>query len=334
MRVLLWHVHGGYTDALVRGEHEYLLPVNETRDAWGLGLAGRPWPQAREVAIGALRDEQIDVVVLQRPEELELVHRLTGRRPGRDIPAVYLEHNAPRPDAVASRHPLADQDLIPIVHVTHFNDLFWDSGRARTLVVEHGVPDPGERYSGGLAHLAAVVNEPVRRGRIAGTDLLPLFARIAPLDVFGMGGRELEELYAPESTGVSPAGDLPPGTLQRELGRRRVYLHPYRWTSLGLSLIEAMLIGMPVVAVAATEAARAIPHGAGIVSTDIDELRRGAIGYLVDPGLAREAGQRGRNHALRRFSHTTFLRRWDAVLGDLAASPSRNRPAAAPAGRS
>ena len=34
--------------------------------------------------------------------------------------------------------------------------------------------------------------------------------------------------------------------MHAELARRRLYLHPIRWTSLGLSLIEAMQLGMPV----------------------------------------------------------------------------------------
>ncbi|MFH8252271.1 glycosyltransferase [Microbacterium sp. B2969] len=326
MRVLLWNVHTAYTDAFVRGDHDYLIPVDEARDAWGLGVAGRPWVRAREVELGSLREEEIDVVVLQRPEELQLVERLTGRRVGRELPAVYLEHHAPPPDSIRSRHPLSDQDAIPVVHITHFNDLFWDSGRARTLVVEHGLPDPGDHYTGGLAHFGAVVNEPARRGRVTGTDLLPSFARIAPVDVFGSGGVELEETYPPEETGIVAAGDLSPELLRRELGERRVYLHPHRWTSLGLALIEAMMIGMPVVAVAATEAPRAVPHGAGVVSTDLDELLRASIAYIVDPGLAFEAGQRARHHALHRFSHATFLRGWDAVLGDVVASGARGRP--------
>jgi glycosyltransferase involved in cell wall biosynthesis len=112
---------------------------------------------------------------------------------------------------------------------------------------------------------------------------------------------------------------LDPEQLRRELGRRRVYVHPYRWTSLGLSLIEAMMIGMPVVAVAATEAVRAIPDGAGVVSTDLDELKRAATRFLSHPDLALEAGQRARQHALRHFSHTAFLGRWDSVLSDIAA---------------
>ena len=40
---------------------------------------------------------------------------------------------------------------------------------------------------------------------------------------------------------------------------RRCYVHPFRWTSLGLSLIEAMHLGMPVVALATTEVPDAVP---------------------------------------------------------------------------
>ncbi|TDN90689.1 glycosyltransferase [Microbacterium sp. BK668] len=324
MRVLIWHVHGGYTDAFVRGDHEYLVPVNDARDAWGLGLAGRSWPQATEVTHDALRETDVDVVVLQRPEELELAEQLTGRRPGYDLPAVYLEHNAPRPEVVTSRHPLADQRRIPIVHVTHFNELYWDNGEARTIVIEHGLPDPGETYTGDLPALGVVINEPVRRWRIAGTDLLPAFGRLAPVDVFGMGGELLSDRL-PHGSGVAWAGNHSPEGLRRELGRRRLYLHPYRWTSLGLSLIEAMLMGMPVVALAATEVLRAVPPGVGVVATDLDTLRHAAIAYLVDEEHAREAGHRARLHALRRFSHPTFLARWDAVLGEAASALPRAR---------
>ena len=51
------------------------------------------------------------------------------------------------------------------------------------------------------------------------------------------------------------------------MARRRVYLHPIRWTSLGLSLLEAMHLGMPVVALATTEVPEAVPPEAGVVST-------------------------------------------------------------------
>ncbi|QFZ18073.1 glycosyltransferase [Saccharothrix syringae] len=287
MKILLWHVHGSWTNAFVRGGHEYLLPGPPE----GIGLSGRDWPNAREVD---LSEVDADVAVIQRPEEI-------GHVPG-GIPVVYLEHNTPRHPN--QPHPLKDWDGT-IVHVTHFNDLMWDCGSARTTVIEHGVVDPGHLYSGDLARAAVVVNEPVRRGRVVGTDLLPRFAEVAPLDVYGMKTEELGEVGR---------GDHDLDSLHRELARRRVYLHPVRWTSLGLSLIESMHLGMPVVALACTEVVRAVPPEAGVVSTDVDDLVRGLAGLVADPALAREKGKQAREFALANYGLDAFLRAWDRLL--------------------
>ena len=246
-------------------------------------------------------------MILQRPDELALVREWTGRTPGRELPAIYLEHNAPEPHPVASRHPLAERRDIPLVHVTHFNLLFWDSGHARTTVIEHGVLDPGARYTGEYPRAAVVINEPARRGRTVGTDLLASFSPEVPIDLFGMG-----EL--PATAGVHPLGDLPQARMHTELARRRLYLHPVRWTSLGLSLIEAMMLGLPVVAVAGTEVIEAVPATAGVVSTDLRRLRAAARTFLAEPEAARLAGKSGRDHALTRYGLDRFLRDWDDLL--------------------
>ena len=193
MRLLIWHVHGSWTTAFVQGPHTYLLPLMPGRGPDGRGRARTwDWPAAAvEVRAGRLRGEQIDAVILQRPGEEELTRQLTGRRPGRDLPAVYLEHDAPSGNVPLTRHPMADRTDLRLVHVTHFNELFWDCGGTPVTVIEHGIVDPGPRWTGELPRTAAVVNEPLRRGRYTGTDLLPYFAQAAPLDVFGMGVREL-----------------------------------------------------------------------------------------------------------------------------------------------
>jgi len=85
------------------------------------------------------------------------------------------------------RHPVADRPELTLVHVTHFNHLFWDGGTTPTEVIEHGVVDPGYRYTGELARAAVAINEPVRRGRVTGTDLLGRFGRASPIDLFGIG---------------------------------------------------------------------------------------------------------------------------------------------------
>jgi len=323
MRILLWHVHGTWADAFVRGGHDYVFPVTLPGDPWGLGRSGRDWPEgAREVNVADLRNTDVDAVVLQRPREIELCTRWLGRRPGRDLPAVFLEHNTPRADVPNTRHPLADQSDIPIVHVSHFNDLFWDCGRAPTTVIEHGIIDPGALYTGELPRMAAVINEPNRRWRVTGTDLLPRFGAAGPVDVFGIPDGALP------SGGVEHRGDLPTGRLHAELARRRLYLHPARWTSLGLSLIEAMQLAMPVLVLASTEAVRAVPAEAGAISTDVEDLLAAARVLLADPDEARRRGLLARAAALERYGLPTFIDRWDEVLGELT---RRARPASSTA---
>ena len=84
MKILLWHVHGSYTTALVEGRHEYVLPVLPGRGENGRGRADTWDPQkVIEVTPSEAGDAAVDLVVLQRPHELELCERwLGGRRPG------------------------------------------------------------------------------------------------------------------------------------------------------------------------------------------------------------------------------------------------------------
>ncbi len=309
MKVLFWHVHGSYATSLVQGDHDYVVPVLPDRGPDGVGRARTwDWPDAvAERTPEQLRDTEFDVVVLQRPHELEhLCEDWTGRRPGRDVPAIYLEHNAPQGRIAEMRHPAADRDDLLLVHVTFFNQLFWDAGSTPTHVIEHGIVDPGYRYSGELPRGAAVINEARRRARVTGTDLLDRFASAAPVDLFGMD--------APALGGT----DLPQSDLHDAMARRRVYLHPIRWTSLGLSLLEAMHLGMPVVSLATTEAAEAVPAGAGCVSTDVDRLSAALRRLVADPDEARACGLLAREAALARYGLPRFLTDWDAVLERVA----------------
>jgi hypothetical protein len=310
VRILLWHVHGSWTTAFVQGRHEYLLPALPDRGPDGRGRAETwDWPPAAvEVRPDQCADAEVDLVVLQRPEELDgLCERwLGGRRPGRDVPAVYVEHNAPQGRIGDMRHPVADRDDITLVHVTHFNDLFWDAGRAPTRVIEHGIVDPGYRYTGELPRAAVVINEARRRGRVTGTDLLERLNGTVGLDLFGMDAAALGGTENP-----------PQDQLHDEMARRRVYLHPIRWTSLGLSLLEAMHLGMPVVALATTEAPDAVPPEAGVTSTNVEVLSAAVHKFVTEPDVARKTGESARASAVERYGVERFLRDWDALIEEV-----------------
>lgn len=322
MRILLWHVHGTWTTSLVQGRHEYVVPVTPDRGPDGLGRARTwQWPETvTEVPPERLRDEEIDVVLLQRPHELDLCTKWLGLRPGHDVPAVFVEHNTPGGEVTRTRHPLADQQRIPIVHVTHFNRLFWDCGTAPTTVVEHGIVDPGYRYTGEQERATVVINDPVRRWRAVGTDLIPVVAESAPVDVFGMNVDRLAD--QPGMDGVSTHVDVDQAKLHEELPARRVYVHTPRWTSLGLSLLEAMHLGMPVVALDTTEVSRAVPADAGVVTSSPAEMAEAVRWLMRDPTAARTAGQAARAAALGRYGLERFLDDWDRLLTETVRSGS------------
>jgi hypothetical protein len=329
MRILSWHLHAAWSTAFVSGPHDYLIPVLPDRGAYG---RGRPrtyaWPaNAIELTPEALRQTEVDVAVLQRPEEEGLVRRWLGR----EVPLIYVEHNTPKGNVPLTRHPLADRDDVQLVHVTHFNDAFWDCGTTPTTVIEHGLPVPRPRWTGELGRLAVVTNEPVRRGRITGTDLLGRFSDVAPLDVYGMGVAPLA------SARIAVHDDPPQARMHAEVARRRAYLHLTRWTSLGLSLIEAMMMGCPVIVLATTEAATAVPPGGGVVSTNVAKLMDAARHYLSDRDAAQEHGATARAYACYRFGLARFLADWERLLAAVTESPltpvrANGLPSAVPTG--
>jgi glycosyltransferase involved in cell wall biosynthesis len=322
VNVLIWHVHAAWTTAFVSGRHRYLVPIVPDRGPDGRGRARTyPWPDAAvEVTPAELATEPVDVVVLQRPDDETVARKwLGGRIPGRDVAAVWVEHNAPQGRIAEMRHPAADRDDLVLVHVTPTNALFWDGGTTPTRVIEHGVPDPGHRWTGELERAAVVINEAGRRGRVTGTDLLPALSRALPTDLFGIGSEQAAAELREQGADVTAGGDLAHEELTAELARRRVYLHPIRWTSLGLSLLEAMHLGMPVVALATTEVPEAVPADAGVVSNRLPVLADALRRFGRDHEEAARAGKAGRVVALERYGLERFLADWDALLAEVVA---------------
>jgi glycosyltransferase involved in cell wall biosynthesis len=192
-----------------------------------------------------------------------------------------------------------------IVHVTHFNQLMWDSGRTPTRVIEHAVAiDPAARYEGRRDEGIVVTNCIQRRGRITGYDLFQAARERVPITSVGM-----------ETEQIGGLGDVPYRELHRRVAEYRFLFSPMRYTSLPLAVIEAMGMGMPVVALATTALPTAVIDGVtGYLSCDLDLLveRMGAL--IADPALARRLGAAGRELAEARFSLARFARDWEAAL--------------------
>ena len=313
LRILIWHIHGSYLNALARIEHDWYLPTKPGRPE-GYGGRGPTFDlpdYVREVPAERVRDLDLDLVIYQTPknycEDGPAILSPAQRR----LPAIYLEHNTPRPDPVATRHPIDDPNIL-LVHVTHFNRLMWDNGRTPTTVIEHSVAiEPTVRYVGNLARGITVVNAMPRRPRITGYDLFLAASRAVPLAAAGMG------TDAPDF-GACGLGDIPYRGLHRQIAEYRFLFSPIRYTSLPLAVIEAMTIGMPVVALATTELPTVIEDGvSGYLSNDPDALIARMRGLLDDPAEARRLGDNARRAALARFGLDRFRRDWNAAFAEV-----------------
>jgi hypothetical protein len=306
LKIFIWHVHGSYLNALTRVEHDWYLPVKADRSPGYIGKGETfdhpDW--VREIPAERIRDVDLDLVIFQSPRNLEVDQYDVLSPAQRGLPRIYLEHNTPRPHAVDTRHLLTDPRTL-LVHVTHFNRLMWDNGDVPTTVVEHSVAiDPDARYTGGLPRGITVVNGPQHRPRIAGFDLFLAARERVSLDIAGMETEEFGGL-----------GDIPYRDLHRRVGQYRFLYSPMRYTSLPLAVIEAMTLGMPVVALPTTELPSVIEHGrSGYLSCELDgqvEYMR----YLIEhPNRARAMGNRARETAGRRFGLDRFRRDWNLAF--------------------
>jgi glycosyltransferase involved in cell wall biosynthesis len=82
-----------------------------------------------------------------------------------------------------------------------------------------------------------------------------------------------------------------------------------------LAVVEAMSIGMPVVALGTTALPEVIQDGVnGYISSDPDTLIDRMKELVADPDLARKLGRRAQETARERFGMDRFRREWDDVL--------------------
>lgn len=307
LKILTWHIHGSYLYYLGQSPHEFYLPVKPGRPE---GYGGRPkgsfpWPDnVFEVLAEEVQRLDLDCILFQSQRNYRIDQYEILSEAQRRLPRIYLEHDPPREHPTDTRHTVDDPDIL-LVHVTHFNDLMWDSGRTPTRVIEHGVIVPEEvRYKGEIERGLVVVNGLAARGRRLGADVFKRVRNRVPMDLVGMQAKELGGL-----------GEIPHDQLPAFEAQYRFFFNPIRYTSLGLAVCEAMMVGMPVVGLATTEMVTTIENGvSGYVDTDINRLVEGMQDLLDNPDEARRLGKGARQHALERFNIQRFSSDWNQAF--------------------
>ncbi len=319
LNILTWHTHGSYLYYLSQLPHQfYVLSKPGRPPGYGGRCGDMPWgDNLHDLPVEHARAQQFDCIIFQDDAQFEKDQYEFLSAAQRALPRVYIEHDPPRDHPTDTCH-LVDDPNVLLVHVTHFNALMWDSQSTPTRVIEHGVRiDPQVHYRGDLDSGLVIVNHLARRGRRLGADLfLDARAQVA-LDLVGM-----------ESEVMGGLGEVPHAQLPAFAARYRYLFNPIRYTSMGLAVIEAMMAGLPVVALATTEMATAIDDGeSGFIDTNLATL----VGHMRElarqPALARQLGATARRRSCERFGIERFCADWERALRDItggrAARPAR-----------
>jgi hypothetical protein len=310
MRLFTWHIHGSYLYYLSQANLTIYIPVRKEMEEGYYGR-GNTFPFAEnviEVAAEEVKNLEFDCILFQTNKNYlqDQYEILTEQQ--RQLPKVYLEHDTPRGHAVNSRHIIKDP-AIRLIHVTHYNQLMWNNNSQESTVIEHGVNVGDETYNGDIARGIVIINNLPSRGRSLGYDLFLEARRKVPLDLIGMGNESLDsfEVLHPQ--------------IPAFIKRYRFYFHPVRYTSLGLSLLEAMTIGLPVVGLATTELSSIITNKVnGFSDTNFSSLIKSMEMLIDDPAFARTIGESGRALAKQRFNIHRFTSDWENVFHSVTKS--------------
>ncbi|TWR31541.1 glycosyltransferase family 4 protein [Mucilaginibacter pallidiroseus] len=313
LKIFTWHIHGSYLYYLSQGNYDIYIPTTpeKTEGYYGRGETFPFADNVIEVPAAEVKNHEFDVILFQTNNNYLTDQFAILSEEQRRLPKVYIEHDPPRQHPTDTKHILDTPD-VTLVHVTHFNKLMWDNNNTPTRVIEHGVTDSGIMYSGELNKGIVVINNLPSRGRLLGLDVFLEAKEQVPLDLVGMG------------TGDLGLGEVLHPQLPEFQSRYRFFFNPIRYTSLGLAICEALMMGIPVVGLATTELSAVIDNGySGFIHTDINYLVDKMNLLLSNPELAREIGANGRELALKRFGIERFARDWESLFEEVVSKSSQ-----------
>ena len=303
LKVLTWHIHGSYLYYLTQTDCIFYLPYKEgsAEEGYGGRTRGFHWrDNVINVNAEDVKDLDFDCILFQSKKNYlhDQFEILSDEQ--RALPKIYLEHDPPREIPTDTKHVVDDPEML-LVHVTYFNELMWNNNRTPTKVIEHGVMvDENVSYTGEIKKGIVVINGIVKRGRRLGLDVFEKVRKQIPLDIVGMGSEEIGGL-----------GEIAIRELPAFIAQYRFFFNPIRYTSLGLSVCEAMMTGIPIIGLATTEMPATIKNNySGFVDTNINVLIKKMDMLLEDHQKAIELGKGAKETALQKFNIKRFTQDW------------------------
>lgn len=317
LKIFTWHIHGNYLYYLsqIKSCDFYIPYLNNNVSGYRpLGDSFRWGENIHEVPVENVKELDLDLILFQSNYPSFNIFKKDRftifSKNQQELPKIYLEHDPPRKHPTDTKHIVDDPNIL-IVHVTNFNNLMWDNNNSETRVIEHGVTlSKKVPYKGDLERGVVIVNNLKKRGRRLGLDIYKTVKKEIPLDLIGMNSKEL-----------GGVGDISYDRMPDFLSRYRFVFYPIRYTSLGLSLCESMMVGLPVIGLGTTELVTVIKNGvSGFIDTDVNSLIKKMKFLLDNKNYAEKLSIEVKKVAEKRFNIERFINEWEQVFNNKIAT--------------
>jgi glycosyltransferase involved in cell wall biosynthesis len=197
---------------------------------------------------------------------------------------------------------------------------------ARVRVIHNGVPDVWGEQDPRIPE--RVLGTIARLDQMKGVDvLLRALAQVGDGRLIVVGsGPEADALHAlAAAVGVDDRVEWTGWTERsaEQLARFDVFVLPTRVEGLALTICEAMLAGLPVIATDVGGNPEIVVHGeTGILVPvdDPDALTQAITALLADVAQCARMGQAGRQRALELFTASTMARAYEALYDEVAST--------------
>ena len=303
IRILTWPTHEGYSTSLgYLTNVEFHLIHQPNGKRWDFHT--RKLPDNHYLYFidpKEFRGEcEFDFILAQEktyqlPQALNLRDQL-------GIPVISLNHTEPYPNLSVKRlKKLQDMRGDINIYITEHNKKTWNDPDG--IVINHGIdPNIFCGYIGDNQDAVTMVNHFKNRNVFCGWDIWDTIRKEINCTLIG------------ENPGMSESiNDVT--QLVNRLAQSRVYLNTSTLSPCPLSLLEAAMIGMPIVSTAYQEIPNIFEHGVNaFLSNDTNELIKYCLDLFSDKNLAITMGNNARNLMIEKFSIEKFISNWNNIL--------------------
>jgi len=303
LNILGHPTHEGFETLLDKTGHNFFMLTGEGIKPWDFHtkplppnhyLLQKPQPMPNGT--------EIDLLLAQ--ERNGGLQRMLELKQRSYIPVLEITHTMPPPginDKLLNKISEIKPDKR--VFITEFSKNAW-GGSDKDRVIYHGL-DPNE-FTGwsGLSFNNGIMvcNHLQSRDVFCGWTEFQEVAREVPIMLVG------------ENPGISKSAEST-ADLIKKLANSRYYLNTSKWSPIPLSLVEAAMIGLPIITTSHQEIAKFFVHEENcLIANTAEEMIKAARRLMVDDSLCERLGSAARQMALQHFHIDRFIKEWNEVI--------------------